>query len=253
LTAQEKSYLKKHRVIKVQNESDYPPFNYTVNGAPAGYSIDYINLIAKNLGIKVEFTQGKRWHEYLQMFKDKKLDAMINFMGTEDQLGFASFTTPYAELTFSAITRRGESYIAQSIKSIAVKRIVVVEGYASSQLIIKEFPNAEIVSVKNVQAALKALAGNQADVFFNNDAVTRYYIEKHFSTGFELIPLPDALKIPTIALQIGSLNDNATLTTVLQKVMDQISEYEMISLRKKWHQYPPNPFYCQQYRPGIYH
>ncbi len=234
LNTQEKSYLTQHRVISVQNEQDYPPFNYSVNGKQSGYSIDLISLIGDKLGIQVEFSQGKHWNEYVQMLKDRQLDVMANMMSTKARRSFANFTTPYAELSFSVVTRAGNSAKVLSKETLAKQRIAIVEGYAISQLITKAFVDTEFVVVKNAQMALKALTTNRADAFFTNGAVANYYIVKHFIGGLELHPVPDELNLVGLPLSFATHKDNPILIGILQKAMNAIPAHELIQLRKKW-------------------
>ena len=59
LTSQERSWLNDHPVIRVHNEQDWPPFNFFEFGEPKGLSIDYMNLLAQRLGIRVEYVTGR--------------------------------------------------------------------------------------------------------------------------------------------------------------------------------------------------
>ena len=74
----EQKIIEKYPVITVQNERNWPPYNYNEDGIPKGFSIDYMNLIAKKLGIKIEYIQGFTWSEFMQQLKDKKLDVILN-------------------------------------------------------------------------------------------------------------------------------------------------------------------------------
>ena len=64
LSATEQAFLKAHPVIRVHNEKDWPPFNYFEYGSPRGLSIDYMDLVAEKLGIKVEYVSGPSWNEF---------------------------------------------------------------------------------------------------------------------------------------------------------------------------------------------
>jgi hypothetical protein len=58
LSVAEKAWLEVHPVIRVHNEMSWPPFNFNIKTKPMGYSIDYMNLLAENLGIKIEYISG---------------------------------------------------------------------------------------------------------------------------------------------------------------------------------------------------
>ncbi|MBU2551254.1 MAG: transporter substrate-binding domain-containing protein, partial [Proteobacteria bacterium] len=65
LTAEERAFLKAHPVIRVHNEENWAPFNFFDNGRPQGLSIDYMNLLAKRLGLKIDYVTGPTWNEFL--------------------------------------------------------------------------------------------------------------------------------------------------------------------------------------------
>ena len=95
LSVEEKAFLKAHPVIRVHNEKDWPPFNYFEYGTPRGLSIDYMDLVAEKLGIKVDYITGPSWNEFLDMVKRKDLDVMLNIVKTEDRNKYLLNTEPY--------------------------------------------------------------------------------------------------------------------------------------------------------------
>ena len=76
LTPQEKEWLAEHPVVKVANEDDWPPFDYSEKGKALGLTISYVDLLAEKLGIKVEYVNGHSWNELLEMSKNYQLDIM---------------------------------------------------------------------------------------------------------------------------------------------------------------------------------
>ncbi len=234
LTAKEKEYLNKNSVLKVQNESNYPPFNYSVNGKAAGYSIDYINVLAKKMGVTIQFIQNKSWQNYLEMLKNDQLDAMVNIMETPQRKEFYNFTTPFAEPNNVAVTRDNDIDNIINEHSIKSKKLVVVEGYAASDKYKKLYPSMTRIKVNNALAALKTITTKDADIFISNDAVINFYIEKHFITGLKLVPLSEELAYPNTLLSIATNITNPTLMHIFQKAMSTVAEHEVLALRKRW-------------------
>ena len=95
LTDEEIEYLKNNPVLKVHNELNWKPFNFNEDGVAKGYSIDYMNLLAKKLNIKVEYIYGYSWKQFLEQIKDNSLDVMLNIISTQDREKYISFTKPY--------------------------------------------------------------------------------------------------------------------------------------------------------------
>ena len=55
LTKEEKDFLNKNEPLRLHNEVNWPPYNYYENNEAKGFSIDYMNLIANKLNVKVEY------------------------------------------------------------------------------------------------------------------------------------------------------------------------------------------------------
>lgn len=76
LTDDELAWIKLHPVIRVSSELDYPPFDFIENGQPTGFSIDYLDLVARRAGIQLEYVQDT-WENLVKMAEKKKLTCCI--------------------------------------------------------------------------------------------------------------------------------------------------------------------------------
>ena len=71
LTLEERRFLSSKPVIKANNEGVRPPFNYTRDGRPYGFSIDYLRLLGQKLGLPIEFVTGPSRNDFLKMVRDR--------------------------------------------------------------------------------------------------------------------------------------------------------------------------------------
>ncbi len=234
LTLEENKYLNEHPVIRVQNDDDYPPFNYLVDGKPSGYSVDLINLIASMLGIKVELITGKSWIEYKEMLKRKELDVLLNIIDLESKHDFIGFTSPYAGISTYAVSRTNEFSSVVTINSLTEKRIAITQGYAINKSLKKALPNSIFIPVKDTFEALQLISANQADVYFEAGAVLDYYMTRNSMSNLQLLPAYSELNVIHQDFSIVTHKENKTLLNVLQKTMDAIPDIEQIRLKRKW-------------------
>lgn len=230
----QRHYLAQHPVLKVQNERSYAPFNFQDKGRPAGYSVDVIKVIAQRLGLRVEFVQHKNWSTYVEMLKNRQLDAMMNIVQTKQRNEFATFTSPYINLTRNVITRADEADIITSRQSITNKRVVITKGFADNTIIRTLLPDVDLVVVQNTEQALKMVSSSQADILFGNGIIANYYIDKSFITGLKINPEPKHLEFPEQPFRIAVHKDNPLLAGLLQQSLDSLDEPTLIQLRKKW-------------------
>ena len=75
-TEEEKAWIKNNPVLNVGNERFWPPMDFVKDGEPQGYSIDLMNLVAKELGFEINYINGLTWSELLDAFKEGTIDIM---------------------------------------------------------------------------------------------------------------------------------------------------------------------------------
>jgi PAS domain S-box-containing protein len=232
LTAEERTWLDSHSVIRVHNEKDWTPFNFHKNGIAQGFSIDFMNLIAQKMGFRVEYVTGPTWNEFLEMTKRKDLDVMLNIAQSAGRENFLLFTDPYLELAQALYTRVGTPPIT-SIEDLYGKKFAVPKGFYFEE-VLKKHPQIELIRVKNTAEAILAVSNGKADAMLDLMPVVNYLMKQllvtNLKTGGELGI--DEGKL--INLRIGVRKDWDILRNILQKGMGAIGEDEIHKLRNKW-------------------
>ena len=232
LSEQEAAWLDAHPVIRVHNEKDWPPFNYFEYGKPRGLSIDYMNLVAKQLGIKVEYVTGPSWNEFLGMVKRKELDVMLNIVKTEDRMKYLLYTEPYIKNPNVIVSSQANPY--ETIQALFGKTVAFPKGFFYQEVLTKSFPQIKRLPVEDTLASLKAVAFGRADAALGEAAVVRTLINKNFISGLQIsgevnIGDPDLMN-----LRIGVRNDWPLLQSALMKAMAAIAPQEMNQIQQKW-------------------
>ena len=140
LTTHEKQYLKKHPIITAHNENNWAPFNFNKNGVAQGYSIDYMNLLASKIGIKVKYISGYSWNEYLTLLQTSKLDLIINISKNKKRIKTINFTKPFliAKNTIF-VNKKNKNY--SNLNSLIGKTIAMPKDFFAQKYIEKNYPN----------------------------------------------------------------------------------------------------------------
>jgi len=234
LTAEEIQYLIVHPEIRIQNDINYPPFNYLIDGKPSGYSVDLMNLIATMLEIKVKLISGDSWIEYKEMLKRNELDVLVNIIDLKSRHDFAGFTSPYADISTFAVSRTNEFSTIITKDSLIRKRIAITQGYAINKTLKTILPQSKFIVVKDRAEALKFISVNQADIYFEAGAVLDYYMAKNILSNLQLIPVSSDLNVINQSFSIVTHKENKILLNILQKTMNAIPDIEQIKLKRKW-------------------
>ena len=236
LTNEELAFLKTKSVIKVHNEMNWAPFNYNKNGKAEGFSIDYMNLIAKKIGIKVQYIHGYNWNEFMEMIKNGKIDVMLNIAITPKREEFLSFTTSYKKIIDSIVTKKENIKKYKKLSDFNGKVLAIVKGFYEEELIKKYYPNIKILEVDTTLDGLKAVVFNEADGIVNSLGVLNYTMAKYdisnLALAFDINGIGN--KKFNIKLHIATNKNQKILRDIIQKGLNQITEDEKNSLMNKW-------------------
>ncbi len=233
LTPEELAYLARKSTITVHNESDWAPFNFNENGEPRGYSMDYIGLLAKKTGLDVEYITGPSWDQFQEMLKEGTLDVMMNIAITPERSKYMSFTPSYVDMAQMLYTRKGEPKVS-SIHDLFGKRFAVPKGFYFQEML-AQYPQIEIVEVRDTSAAIFAVSSGKADMLLDLMPVVNYICEQLQITNLEVGGLvPELMDGTTIPLHMAVSTDKARLAEVLIKGMALIGEEEVRVLKAKW-------------------
>ena len=232
LSVVEKAWLRAHPIIRVHNETDWPPFNYFEDGHPRGYSIAFLDFLAARLGIKIDYVSGPTWDEFLGMIRDKKLDVMLNIIQTADREEFIEFTGPYVENP-PVIVARGDDPTVSGLSSLSGKTVSVPKGFFYQELIERHYPKIKLHLTNSQVESLKAVAFGRADATLGGVAIQQHLIRKNVLTSLKIV---GGISDPRFAnkLRLGVRNDWPILRDILQKAVNSVDIDDMAKLEKRW-------------------
>lgn len=230
LTYKEKTFLKKHPVIKISNEYDWAPMDFYEDGQPTGYSIEYMNLIAKKLGIKIEFVSD-RWNNLVEKFRTHKID-VIHSLAKTKQMEEVGLFIPFLKLPGYFVIRN-DIPEPKSIEDLYGKTAVYFKGWQSSELLKKQYPKLNFYEVNTTKEGYEALATGKADFLLDQRPSAYYMIQKNRFYNLRIAGIFE--KENKTGLHIAVRKDWSELASSIQKAMDTISLEEMKYLNDKWH------------------
>lgn len=233
LTQEEQAWLRAHpAALRVHNEMDWKPYNYNENGAPIGYSIDYMNLLAHKLNIDVNYISGPSWSEFLGMMKDGSLDVMINIANTKERRKYLRFTDPYHITNVALYVRSAEKQISD-LDSLAGKRLGYIDGFFFGEFLRQYYPDIQLITFPSTQAAFVGVRQGVVDAAMEVPLVARHVLRDSPMTDIKFAgKVSDPVFITTFS--IATRKDNAILSAILQKAVDSVSTQEIQAINEKW-------------------
>ncbi|MCK5312442.1 MAG: transporter substrate-binding domain-containing protein [Desulfobacteraceae bacterium] len=235
LTMEEQTWIKRHPVIRVSSELNWPPINFVGNGVPSGFSIDYIKLIAEKIGIQLEFISGN-WSDLLQKSYDKELDLMLNIVWNKQRAEKLLFTRHYASTPAAVFTRIEDRHL-KSIDDLTGKRVAVIKDFYTHRYLKEYRPDIKLLLTQSTLKSITAVSTNQADAMLDSLAVGNYVIASNFINNVVLSFTSKVELLNKSKWRIGVRNDWSELVSILQKGMDMVSADEYATLKHRWYLY----------------
>jgi len=232
LSPAEGAWIKANPRIRVHNETDWPPFNFAVEGRPQGYSIDFMNLVAGNVGLQVDYVTGPSWGEFLQMMRSGGLDAMLNIVNTQERRTYLKFTRPYADNPNTILSRKDAPY--DSLEKLFGKTISVPKGFFYEEILKREYPEIKLHLVKGTLETMKAVAFGKADAALGELAVFNHLLGEHLMTGLAVSGEVKMGNPEYALLNMASRKDTPILASILDKGIRSITIEQIRSIQRKW-------------------
>ena len=232
LTNEEELFLQKNQPLRLHNEDYWPPYNFNENNIPKGFVIDYMNLIANKLGIKVEYISGHSWNEFMEMLKTNQIDAIINISKNKQREEFFEFTNVYHIAANAIYVKKGNEDI-DSLEKLEGKTIVMPKGFYAQQLLEEYYPQIKQILVNDSLEALKLLSLGKADATIDKKNVLDYIIStKNISEVVATNYVNDDRLVSYISIAVSK--DKTILKSILNKAQDSITDRELLDLKRKW-------------------
>jgi len=230
LTDEERIWLSNNPVIRTASDPSWAPIEFLdENGNPQGISANYITRLEEILGIKFDRVKNQSWIELVENFKKGEIDLFTSVNQTPDREKFIDFTESYTQFPIAIFSGLDAPFVID-MKELQGKKIGVVKGYATQELLENNHPTIKLVLAKDPVAGLDLLSRGEIDAYVGNILVTNYYIGKLGYTHIKVVG-----KTPFQYDQsMGVRKDWPILTAILNKALNSISETEKNTIYNQW-------------------
>jgi len=230
LTQKEKHWIKDKKSILLGVDPDWAPFEFIdENGHYSGMASDFMQLISKKTGLGIEVQHNASWQDVINSAKARQLDVLPAVVSSPEREQYLQFTTPHMTYPMVIITRKNSQFIS-NMDDLNKKRVLVVKGYVSEDLLYQNHPAIDLVLADNINQALDRLSSGEAHAFIDNLASITQSITKRGITNLRI----SGTTPYEFALGLGVVKDNPILFQIMQKALNSISEEEKKMIRDKW-------------------
>lgn len=158
--------------IIVGYDNNYPPYEFVNDkGEAAGYNIDLIKAIAKELNIELEFKAGV-WSEIRSAFDNHQIDLLSGMFYTPERNKYYDFSVSHSMISYVVFTRNGEEKI-ESIEELSGKKILTQKNDYAYEWLSKK--DNYVIGVDSPKEAIISLSAGNYDCAVLSKTVGLYY------------------------------------------------------------------------------
>lgn len=202
-----------------------PPLRYVdKDGIYKGVVVDYMSQLSLELGIKIR-TEPYKWEKALQNLREDKTDFCDMFINEERKQQYV-FSDPIYHLRVVLVTRREDSLNKSDLGRM---RVATEKGDFANNYLEKNYPQAELVYVKDVEEGMEALADGLVDGVVGDEPIVLYHLQgggQQFRREVEVLyeePVVLAMPkshedlVPVVNHAIHEINKKGQLEQIQQK------------------------------------
>gem|GEM_PF-858893 len=230
LTPQERAWLRDHPVLRLGYDPDWPPVEYVnKEGKLVGMSADFMEKLNAIVGIDIRPTKPQGWQTTLDEVREGSIDILFSATRTPQRETFLLFSEPYLRFPMVIVTDQGAPYIGD-MKDLRGKKIAVVNGYASHDILKDKHPELDLLLVDSVTTGLTEVTRRKAYAFIDSLAAISHVIGREGIAGVKV-----SGETPySYHISVAVLKDQPILAGIIQKALNSITEEDRNAIFKRW-------------------
>ncbi|WP_394277705.1 ABC transporter substrate-binding protein/permease [Luteococcus sp.] len=169
--------------LRVGTEGVYPPFSYHTGDKLTGYDVDYINEVARRLGVQVDFVETP-WDSMFAGLDAGRVDLIANQVSVNpERQARYDLSKPYVT-SHGVVLARADDDRIDSLDD--VKGLRSAQNITSSWATVAKDAGATIVGVEAMDKAADLVSQGRVDVLVNDELAVRNFLTLHPDSGLEI-------------------------------------------------------------------
>lgn len=233
LTPEEVLWLKsRNNTVIVYPEKGFVPFSYqSASGIPQGLSIDFLEIISKKIGFKIQYLPSRPLYQILDDIKAGKGDIITSISSTKDREDSLLFTDDYISVSTVIVVRKDSGKNKElSLADLNGMKVAVRKDSALEKFIQINYPRVIVESLTEDEVSLQQVVLGEVDAAVMDIASLSFYLSKQVlnsvkvagNVGYEY------------KLSFAVTKEKAMLQSILEKGLAQISKNDRQILIDKW-------------------
>ncbi len=234
LSEQEKAYLRNLSPLRVSNETDWAPLDYSISGEPRGYVVEKTKMLARSLGISIEHVNGVSWNTLTDYFRAGDIELLTPVYRTDSNKEWGLFSDPIMDMKM-ALATQSQSPDYRTLKELQGKTIAIPKEWSIIPEIEKSYPDIRIMAVPSIADALQAVSDGTADAVLDTEITLKYNLNIYYLSGIKILKEIDIhpLQFDT-QLRYMVHPEHKPLLELINRALKQFTDQDRAYLQDKW-------------------
>lgn len=148
--------------LKVSNQNDWRPFDFSDSGLPSGYFIDLMQIVSAMTGIKFDYINGFSRNELLKKYQHGEIDILLSVQkfGNDDIKGL--YSSPLLDIPYG-IAKKKSALSLTTLKDLDNQTVGYLDRWNMGSTLEKHFPQTHWKKASSLQQLFSELENGQID------------------------------------------------------------------------------------------
>ena len=226
VTPAQQQWLKHKQTLRVGiMNTDFPPYGFrTYANDYEGLSADYLGVVSRQLGLKVQLIPYDNAGEMWRALIDGYIDLIPGFTGLSAP-DRPLFSLPYShEQPILAVKN---AYLDTLPADLANVRVSVASGYVAPEEITRAYPEARVQVFDDYQQAMSAVSYGDTRVYIGNS----YPVSRNFLNNLRIERFAD---VPVREARFLLRSEDKPLVDLINQALQAIPQEKTLKMQQTW-------------------
>jgi len=231
LTNEQRALIARAPELKVSNQNDWGPLDYTVGGRPNGFTIDLFKMISEMTGLRFKFVNGRTWNELVADFRKGNIDILQSIADKDDLSNFSVVGTPMYNGKFAFLTKEENHHIT-TIDQVKQDKIGLLKGWSIQDDLREAYPEMTIISYSSLHDAIDGVLNDDVVAVLDLEQILMNKVREKFRQHLTISQVTDA-HLPTAFYYLMNKGQEAYVE-IINHAIKSITPEQRKELRHKW-------------------
>ncbi|WP_285401146.1 MULTISPECIES: HD domain-containing phosphohydrolase [unclassified Vibrio] len=231
LTAEQQQLVDSTPELKVSNQHDWAPLDYTIVGRPHGFAIDLFKVISDMTGLKFKFVNDGSWGDLVADFNSGKIDVLQSLSDPTNFSQTSVVGDPLYRGNFALLMNSDNEQI-KTFEDVTAKRVGILRGWSMQDNIQDAYPELKVTSYASLHTAIDDLERGKIDAVLDLTQVLMAKVREKFRENLKIVPVASPILSREIYFAVS--DEYRDVADIINLALASLSEEHRQELRDKW-------------------